>query len=129
MKKNYFQLDKVSAITLTYEHETSHKWYPEIPAKPKMFLGIQVGMTEAIPASWSNLGPEYDRLSSTYFDDYTWYRVDEINKKIYQKAHVNVHLNYKEGISCNFDSNEEAQKWVDALLASSDKNFAVIINK
>lgn len=129
MKKNYFQLDKVSAITLTYEFETSHKWYPKIPAKPKMFLGMQVGIIEAIPAGWSDFGPEYDRLSSNYFDNYTWYRVDEINKKIYQKAHVNVHLNYKESIGCNFDSNEEAQKWVDDLLASSDKKFAVIINK
>jgi hypothetical protein len=58
-----------------------------------------------------------------------WYRVDEINKKVYNKAHVNVHLNYKEGISCDFDSNEEAQKYVDELIASSDKKFTVIINK
>lgn len=130
MKKNYFQLDKVSAITLTYERETSYKWFPAIPAKPKMFLGIQWGMTEAIPAGWSEYeDTRYFRKSSSYFDDYSWYRVDEVNGKVYNKAHVHVHLNYKEGIGVNFDSNEEAQQWVDDLIASSDKKFAVIINK
>lgn len=129
MIKNYFQLDKVSAITLTYERETSYRWFSAIPAKPKVFLGIQWGMTEAIPAGWSDYEEGWHRKSSSYFDDYNWYRVDEIKGKIYNKAHVNVHLNYKEGIGCNFDSNEEAQQYVDDLIASSDKKFTVIINK
>jgi hypothetical protein len=129
MIKNYFQLDKVSAITLTYERETSYKWYPVIPAKPRMFLGIQIGMTEEVSAGWSNNEDGRYPVPSSYFNSYVWYRVDEINKKVYNKAHVNVHLNYKEGISCDFDSNEEAQKYVDELIASSDKKFTVIINK
>lgn len=130
MIKNYFQLDKVSAITLTYERETSYRWFSAIPAKPKMFLGIQWGMTEAIPAGWSEYeDARYSRKSSSYFDDYKWYRVDEVNGKVYHKAHVNVHLGYKEGIGCNFDSTEEAQQYVDDLIASSDKKFTLVINK
>lgn len=129
MKKDYFQLDKVRAITLTHERLTTYKWFAEVPAKPKMFLGIQYGMTEVIPAGWSEYEDGRYRKSSSYFDDYTWYRVDEVNGKVYHKAHVNVHLGYKEGIGCNFDSTEEAQQWVDELVASSDKKFAVIIHK
>jgi hypothetical protein len=130
MKKNYFQLDKVSAIILTYETESRYKWYPAIPAKPKMFLGIQWGMTDVVPAGWTTCEDDkYGRVTSEYFEDYKWYRVDEINGKVYNKAHVDVKFSHQEGIGVNFDSNEEAQQWVDDLIASSDKKFAVIINK
>lgn len=129
MQKNYFQLDLVHSITLTYEHETSYKWYAEIPAKPKTFLGIQYGMTEAVLAGWSDYeGGKWPKPTS-YFDGYKWYRIDEVNKKIYNKAHVDIRFSYKEGIGHNFNSNEEAQKWVDELILSSDKKFTVIINK
>jgi len=130
MQKNYFQLDKVHSITLTYERESSYKWYAEIPAKPKInFLGIQYGMTEAVPAGWSDYEGGAWPKHTSYFDGYKWYRVDEVNKKIYHKAHVDIRFSYKEGIGHNFDSNQEAQQWVDELIASSDKKFTVIINK
>lgn len=129
MQKNYFQLDLVHSITLTYERESSYKWYAEVPAKPKTFLGIQYGMTKAIPGGWSDYEGGRWPVPTSYFDGYKWYRVDEANKKIYNKAHVNIRFSYKEGIGQNFNSNEEAQKWVDELILSSDKKFTVIINK
>lgn len=129
MQKNYFQLDLVHSITLTHERETGYEWYDEVPAKPKTFLGIQYGMTKAIPAGWSDYEGGWNRVPTSYFDGYKWYRVDEANKKIYSKAHVDIRFSYKEGIGHNFDSNEEAQKWVDELILSSNKKFTVIINK
>ena len=129
MQKNNFQLDKVHSITLQYESESNYKWFTEVPAKPKTFLGIQYGMTKAIPAGWSDYREGYNPKPSSYFDDYKWYRVDEANKKVYCKAHVDIRFSYKEGIGHNFDSNEAAQKWVDELILSSDKKFTVIINK
>lgn len=130
MQKNYFQLDKVSAIILTYERETSYRWRDGIPAKPKTFLGIKYGMSDAIPAGWSDDDEDvrYTKPSS-YFDNYNWYRADEINGKVYNRARVDVKFSHQEGIGANFDSNEEAQQYVDELIASSDKKFAVIINK
>ena len=129
MQKHYLQLDKVQSITLTYEKQSAYKWYSEVPSKPKTFLGIKYGMTKAIPAGWSAYEEGFYPKPSSYFNGYTWYRIDEINKKIYNKAHVDIRLGYKEGIGCNFDSNEEAQRYVDELIASSDKKFTVIINK
>ena len=128
MQKNYFQLDKVHSVTLKYEQET-HKWFNEVPAKPKTFLGIRYGMTKAISAGWSDYEDGRYPRPSSYFNDYVWYRVDEINKKIYSTAHVDIRFNYKEGIGCNFESNEEAQKYVDDLINTSDKQFHVIVNK
>jgi len=75
MKKHYFELDKVDSITLTGERESSYRWFPEIPAKPKTFLGIKWGMQEAIPAGWNDYidddGTEYrpwNRKLSSYFE-------------------------------------------------------------
>jgi hypothetical protein len=134
MKKHYFELDKVDSITLTMESESSFRWFPEIPAKPKTFLGIKYGMEPKIPAGWNDNfddnGNEYrpwNRRQSSYFDDYSWYKVTPF--RIYNKAHVEIRFGYKQSFGVQFDSNEEAQAYVDELISSSEKQFHVIINK
>jgi hypothetical protein len=129
-------LDKVDSITLTGERESSYRWFPEIPAKEKSFMGIKYGMTEAIPAGWNEYidddGNEYrpwNRKQSSYFDDYKWYRVDDVNKKVCSRAHVEIRLGYKQSFGVNFESTEAAQAYVDDLILGSDKKFTVIINK
>ncbi len=134
MQKHYFELDKVDSITITMEREASYRWFPEIPAKPKTFLGIKYGMTEAIPPGWNDHidedGNEYrpwNRRQSSYFDDYSFYKVTPF--RIYSKAHVEIRFGYKQYFGIQFDSNEEAQAYVDDLILGSDKKFTVIINK
>jgi hypothetical protein len=136
MKKHYFELDKVESITLTYERETHYKWFPTIPASPKTFLGIKYGMNSEIQAGWSeyldeNGNEKYqrNRTKTSYFEDYKWYRVDDVNKKIYNKAHVTIYLSYKHSLEMQFESTGEAQAYVDDLIESSNKSFHVIINK
>ena len=129
MQKQYFQLDLVHSITLNYETKTNFKWYAEVPARPRTFLGITYGMTEAIPAGWSEYDEHRYTKPSSYFDEYTWYRVDKVNKKIFNTAHVDIRFNYKEGIGVRFDSNKEAEKYVNELVNASTKKFHVIINK
>lgn len=129
MQKNYVQLDKVRSITLTYEKQSAHKWYPEVPAKPKTFLGIQYSMIKGIPAGWSDYEDGWNPQPSSYFNRYEWYRVDEINKKIYHRAHVTIRFSHRDGIGLNFDSNEEAQYYVDELIAKSDKKYTIITTK
>ena len=135
MKKHYFELDKVDSITLTGEREASYRWFPEIPAKPKTILGIKYGMTEAIPAGWNEYidddGNEYapwNREQSSYFADYSWYKVCDITQRIYNKAHVEIRFGYKQSLGIHFNDNTEAQKYVDDLINSSDKQFHVIVN-
>jgi hypothetical protein len=135
MKKHYFELDKVDSITLTGERESSYRWFPEIPAKPKTFLGIKYGMQEAIPAGWNDYidddGTEYrpwNRKQSSYFEDYSSYKVCNITKRIYNKSHVEIRFGYKQSFGIQFNDNTEAQKYVDDLINSSDKQFHVIVN-
>jgi hypothetical protein len=130
MTKNYFELDKVSSITLTHEREiTSYKWWAETPATQRTFLGIPIGTRPSIPAGWSNYEGGICRNPTSYFADYTWYRVDDVNKKIYNKAHVTIYLGYKHSLGQTFESTEEAQAYIDDLILGSDKKFTVIINK
>ena len=134
MQEHYFELNKVESITLTHERETSYRWMDSIPARPKTFLGFKYGMTPEIPAGWNdsfdkngNEKFEWDRRTSEYFEQYSWYRVSPF--RIYNKAHVTVYLSYKHSLGMHFDSTEEAQDYVNDLIASSDKEFHVIINK
>jgi len=138
MQKHYFELDKVDSITLTHETETSYRWFPEIPSRPKTFLGIQYGMHPIVPAGWNDNinkdGKEYlysecDRKQSADFNDYSLYRVDENAKRIYYKAYVEIRFGYKQSLGKTFDSNEEAQAYIDDLILGSDKEFHVIIKK
>jgi len=139
MQKHYFELDKVDSITLTHETESSYRWFPEIPARPKTFLGIQLwSMHPTVPAGWNNNiddnGNEYqyrtwDRKQSSYFKDYSWYRVDENAKRVYNKSYVEIRFGYKQTFGVRFESNEDAQAYVDDLILGSDKEFHVIINK
>jgi len=135
MKKHYFELDKVDSITLTGERETEYRWFQEIPSRHKTFLGIKYGMHEAIPAGWNDYvdedGNEYNthwRKPASHFADYSWYKVCDITKRIYNKAHVEIRLGYKQSFGINFIDNTEAQKYVDDLINSSEKQFHVIVN-
>ena len=134
MKKHYFELDKVDSITLNGERETAYRWCPSIPPSPKTFLGIKYGMNPGIIAGWNDNfddnGNEkwpWRRHQASYFDDYSWYKVTPF--RIYSKAHVEIRLGYKQSFGVQFDSNEEAQTYVDDLILGSDKKFTVIINK
>jgi hypothetical protein len=136
MQKHYFELDKVDSITLTMEKDAGYIWYDEIPARPRTFLGIRIGTVPAIPAGWN----EYDessegdwaksrRKQKSYFEQYSWYRVDEKTKKITQKPHIEIRFGYKQSLGMRHDSNEEAQAWIDELISTTDKKFHIIINK
>jgi hypothetical protein len=134
MQKHYFELDKVDSITLTMERETTYRWCPPITARPKTFLGIRYGMKPEIPAGWNdnfddNGNEKYPwrRSQTSYFKDYDWYKVTPF--RIYNKAHVEIRFGYKQSFGVRFESNEEAQAYVDELISSSDKKFHVIINK
>lgn len=134
MKKYYFELDKVQSITITHETETSWRWMDSIPARPKTFLGFKYGMEPEVPAGWNDSIREdgtdryqHHRKQSTHFKDYDWLKV--LPFRIHNKAHVAIYLSYKHTLGMYFDSNEEAQAYVDNLINSTDKKFHVIINK
>ena len=135
MKKHYFELDKVDSIILTTERESDdYYWKEAVPTRPRRFLGfIPIGTLPEVPAGWSEYEEEEEyeyrcRKQTSYFDQYTWYRVDEKTKQLFIKPHVEVRFGYKQSISNRFESDVEAQAWIDELISGSKKKFHVIIN-
>ena len=134
MEKHYFELDKIESITLTSESVAAYRWFPEIPAKEKSFMGIKFGMHKAVPGGWNDMYSDETeeefrdylryRKPTSYFEDTsrkTHYRVCDITKRIYNKAHVSISLGYKRSFGLRFDSDAEAQAWVDKLVSNWDE--------
>jgi hypothetical protein len=122
MTKYYFDLDKVSSIAYKLEEESGYKWCDEVKPQPRYFLGFKIGLTKGKPAGW-----EYEdddrRRATSYFDDYKSYKVDLVNKKVTIRPRVTVVLGYKDSYTNYFDTDQQAQAYVDDLISKSKKEF------
>jgi hypothetical protein len=127
MQKHYFKSDKVDSIIISMESESYYKWFDSIESMPKKFLGIKYGMMDYIQSGWSVHSSE-NRVQSSYIEKFKCYRIDEINKKVFNRTSVDIKLCDDVVITSIFDTNEEAQIYVDGLVSSSNKEFCVILN-
>jgi len=128
MIKYYFDLDKVTSISCRLEEKSGYKWCDEVKPQPRYFLGFNIGLTKGKPAGWEYEDDDYRRATS-YFDDYKSYKVDLVNKKVTLRPRVTVVLGYKDSYTNYFDTDYQAQAYVDELISNSKKNFQVIIEK
>jgi hypothetical protein len=128
MIKYYFDLDKVTSISYKLEEKSGYEWCDEVKPQPRYFLGFQIGQTKGKPAGWEYEDDDYRRATS-YFDDYKSYKVDLVNKKVTIRPRVTVVLGYKDSYTNYFDTDYQAQAYVDELISNSKKNFQVIIEK
>jgi hypothetical protein len=129
MTKYYFDLDKVSSISYKLEEKSEYKWYDEIKPQRRYFLGLPIGWTEGKIEGWSYYSNGEDRTSPQFFDDYKHYRVDLVTKEVFIRPRVTVFLGYKDSYTSYFDTDHQAQAYVNELVAKSKKNFQVIIEK
>jgi hypothetical protein len=130
--KVYFNLDSIVMVRVRFEQETCYKWYDAVAPRQKYFLGIPWGKTEGREAGWSEWEERYvcglnSTVSSSYFKPYSWYRVDETVKKVYNKSTVRVELGYKESITQQFNSNDEALTWAEDTIKKSGKPLEPVI--
>jgi hypothetical protein len=129
----YFDVDQLCSICLVKERiNGDYTWVDEIHSKQIKLLGfIPIGKTKAIPAGWSSrhgsINDPKNRYDSDYFKQYSWYKVQELPKMVFTKAHVTCTLRNKKEFSRMFESNEAALEWIDHLTAKSGKKFEVII--
>jgi hypothetical protein len=126
MKKYYFDLDKVSSIHLTLERESDYTWYDEIKPQRRYFLGLPVGWTAGKTGGWCEYEDSKWRKDTEYFEDYKSYRVDLDLKVVFIRPRVTVVSGYKDSYTSYFDTDQEAQQYIDDLIKKSKKNFQVI---
>ena len=126
MTTKYFELDKVESMTLTTEKETDYKWFEEVAPTFKTFLGFKYDKKPLTPVGWSDYSDGWCRVQLSYFDRWDCYRVDELNKKVYNKATVALYLGGDNRISTNFNSDTEAEDYVNELMEEAMQEFHYI---
>lgn len=128
MTKNYFETEKIQTVTLTMETESGMQWLEERPEKVRKILGITISKELRLKEGWG-YGTYRERYTTEELRrDKPYLRVDEREHKVYNKSHVSIYFSYKHTIGSRFDSNEEAQEYVDELIEQSGRSFNVIIN-
>lgn len=129
-QKIYFDVEKISVIEVRGEKLMDYEFYPERPYEKKYILFglIPFGAIEYLPPRWSSDGGRFWTYD-TQMRGYSFYRIDEVAKKIYNRAQVIVHLGYKETVSKLFDTTEEAIEWANHVIKTSGKNLELIIDK
>jgi len=128
MTKNYFETEKIQTLTLTMETLSSMKWLEERPEKICKFLGITISKELRLPAGWGYATYRERYTTEELVKEYPYFRADEKTGKVYSKAHVSIYFSYKHSMGARFESNEEAQEYVDELIEQSGRSFNVIIN-
>jgi len=128
MTKHYFETEKIQTVTLTMETLSGMKWLEERPEKTCKFLGITIRKELRLKEGWG-YGTYRERYTTDELaKDKPYLRVDEKEKKVYNKSYVSIYFSYKHSLGARFESNEEAQEYVDELIEQSGRSFNVIIN-
>ena len=129
-QKIYFDVEKISVIEIRGEKLLAYEFFPEEQSKRiRRFFGLLLPHnTEYPPARWSSDGGRF-YTTDEQMRGYSFYRIDEKNKKVYNRAQVTVHLGYKEMVSKLFDTTEEAIEWGNHVIEASGKKLELVIDK
>lgn len=131
MSKEYFDVDRI--ISIHYRPENPVSWIYWVESKPiKKFFGLY-NTGRFTEAGWVD-NSEWDE--NTYTDDdmrkrgFIVYDKDErINDRICRKAYVKVYLTHDNSIEQSFDSDKQAEEWIETLKEKSGKTFEVVTYK
>jgi hypothetical protein len=129
--KEYFEVSRIVSVYFRPEHpETRFYWRDSEPIKT--FFGL-INTGRFAEAGWLNA---YDWDEVLYTEDeirnygYKVYSTDErINERICNKAYVKVYLTHDNTIEQSFETDKEAEAWIELLKEKSGKTFEVAIYK
>ena len=124
--KTYIDRDKINKVRIQFEQKTAYKWWEEIPASVKRFCGIVYERQYAEAAGWSSYSNGDWRETTEKILETGQYRIDDKAKKIFRKANVTIHYSGND-ITQWFNTDVEAQEYVDGLVDRSKKEFEIII--
>jgi hypothetical protein len=131
MIKEYFDVSRI--LSIFYRPEEPVYWISWVESKPiKKFFGLY-NTGRFTEAGWFD-NSEWDE--TTYTDDdmrkrgFIVYDKDErINDRICRKAYVKVYLTHDNSIEQSFDSDKQAEEWIETLKEKSGKAFEVVTYK
>jgi hypothetical protein len=131
IRKEYFDVSRIVSAYFIPEH-TATKFYWQDSKPITTFFGL-INTGRFTKAGWFNACDWNEEL---YTEDeirrygYKVYSTDErINERICNKAHVKVYLTHDNTIEQSFETDKEAEAWIELLKEKSGKTFEVAIYK
>ena len=131
MNKEYFDLSRIVSIYFSPE-KTASKFY-RVDSKPiKKFFGL-INTGKLSEPGWADCN-DWEEVIYTDEDirryGYKVYTTDKrINERICHFAHVKVYLTHDNTIEQTFETNQEAQAWIELLKETSGKTFEIATYK
>ena len=125
--KIYFNTDKVTKIEFRYEEIVDRKFMPANPGKRVHLLWIiPLWKTEDLPDRWVD---ENGYRENSDIITQKWHRVQELPKILFRRPWVRVNMGYKEEVEEYFDTDIEAQEFIDSIIDTTLHSFELIIVK
>lgn len=128
IKREYFDVSRI--ISVYFRSETPCTNFYRVESKPiKKFFGL-FNTGRFTEAGWCD---NRDWDEAVYTEDeirdhgYKLYSADErINDRICHKAYVKVYLTHDNEIEQTFETDAEAEAWIETLKEKSGKTFEVV---
>ena len=131
MIKESFDINEIIGIKLTEETESmSYEWVDAVPEK-RIFFGL-IKTKSATPAGFLDLCSWKDAIySAEELEAYGYkvYTTDErISSRVCRKPHVKIYLSHELTVEKVFETNQEAQAWIEELKSTSGKTFETVVH-
>ena len=131
MIKETFDVNQIIGIKLTEERESdSYEWVNAVPEK-RIFFGM-IEIKPATPAGFLDLsswrGSIYTAEEMIGYGYKVYSTEERINSRICHKPRVRVYLSHELTVDKVFETNQEAQTWIDELKLTSGKTFETVIH-
>jgi hypothetical protein len=131
MVKETFDINEIIGIRLTEESEADrYEWVDAVPEK-RIFLGL-IKTRSATPEGFLDLGSlSYSIYTPEELVGYGYkvYLYEDKSKNcVTRKPHVKIYLSYELTADKVFETEQEAQAWIEKLKSASGKTFETIVH-
>lgn len=118
-----FRVDLITKITVEYQRVSDLKWYDERPEK-RTFFGL-IKNHSYRRAGFGNTGWDDEVSIKSPETIGSYYNIDDANKIAYLKPKVSIRF-HNDVINTYFDTDEEANQWVEQIKVKAYHNFETI---
>lgn len=126
--KEHFDLDQIIGVKFTSEREADFEWVEAIPEK-RIFFGL-IRWRSGRPAGFLNRGSWNGTVYSEEALKRYGYRVysyeERVDQRVCHKPYVTVYLSHDLQVTKSFETDAEAESWIEKIKAESGKTFEVV---
>lgn len=126
--KEHFDLDQIISVRFISEREAGFEWVEAIPEK-RIFFGL-IRWRSGRPAGFLNRdswnGTVYSEEALKRYDYRVYSYEERVAQRVCHKPYVTVYLSYDLQVTKSFETDAEAESWIEKIKAESGKTFEVV---